>query len=34
MTDADADVTDPRLWKKSGWIAKIIKNADDDGWAV
>src|SRR5258705_13751337 len=22
------------LWKKNGWIAKVIKNEDDDGWAV
>jgi hypothetical protein len=25
---------EPGLWKKSGWIAKVIKNEDDDGWAV
>ena len=25
---------DPRLWKKSGWVARVIKNEDDDGWAV
>jgi hypothetical protein len=30
----DEDVTEPSLWKKSGWIAKILKNQDDDGWAV
>ncbi len=30
----DAEIMEPTLWKKSGWIAKIIKNADDDGWAV
>jgi hypothetical protein len=23
-----------RLWKKNGWIARVIKNEDDDGWAV
>jgi hypothetical protein len=23
-----------RLWQKNGWIAKVIKNEDDDGWAV
>ena len=27
-------ITDPGLWKKAGWIAKVIKNEDDDGWAV
>ena len=29
-----ADITEPRLWKKNGWEAKVIKNQDDDGWAV
>ena len=31
---SDTDVFEERLWKKSGWIAKVIKNEDDDGWAV
>jgi len=30
----DDDVMEPRLWKKSGWIARVIKNEDDVGWAV
>jgi hypothetical protein len=34
MSEEIDEVTDPRLWKKNGWIAKIIKNEDDDGWAV
>jgi hypothetical protein len=35
MSDAlDEDTSDPRRWKKSGWIAQVIKNEDDDGWAV
>jgi hypothetical protein len=25
---------DERLWRKNGWIARVIKNEDDDGWAV
>ena len=25
---------DPRLWRKDGWTARVIKNEDDDGWAV
>ncbi|HEY1099379.1 MAG TPA: hypothetical protein VGF99_10635 [Myxococcota bacterium] len=25
---------EPTFWKKSGWMAKVIKNEDDDGWAV
>ncbi len=34
MTDAVEETSDPRLWKKEGWIVKVIKNEDDDGWAV
>ena len=34
MHTEDEETSDPRLWKKAGWIAKIIKNEDDDGWAV
>lgn len=30
----DDEIDDPRLWKKDGWIARVIKNEDDDGWAV
>jgi hypothetical protein len=29
-----AEVMEPTLWKKNGWIAKVIKNENDDGWAV
>jgi hypothetical protein len=25
---------EPRLWADNGWTAHIIKNEDDDGWAV
>src|SRR5436305_10649526 len=25
---------DPKLWRGDGWAAKIIKNENDDGWAV
>ena len=25
---------DPKLWKGDGWTARILKNEDDDGWAV
>jgi hypothetical protein len=31
---ADADVTTDTLWQKSGWTARVIKNEDDEGWAV
>jgi hypothetical protein len=25
---------EPRLWRDDGWTARVIKNEDDDGWAV
>jgi hypothetical protein len=25
---------DPRLWHDDGWTARVIKNEDDEGWAV
>lgn len=25
---------EPRLWCGDGWTAKVLKNEDDDGWAV
>ena len=28
------DIKQPRLWVVDGWTAKVIKNEDDDGWAV
>lgn len=36
LSDADGDdaIHDPRLWRDDGWTARIIKNVDDDGWAV
>jgi hypothetical protein len=27
-------VQEPRLWQNQQWTAKVIKNDDDDGWAV
>ncbi len=27
-------VQEPRLWQGMGWTAKVIKNDDDEGWAV
>ena len=30
----DPDIMEPTRWRKNGWTAKVIKNADDDGWAV
>lgn len=28
------EINEPRLWVADGWTAKVIKNEDDDGWAV
>ena len=27
-------VHDDRLWRDNGWTARVIKNEDDEGWAV
>ena len=27
-------ITEPRLWRNNGWTARVIKNEDDEGWAV
>ena len=27
-------INEPRLWRNRGWTAQVIKNEDDDGWAV
>jgi hypothetical protein len=33
--DTGADpVMQDRLWRDNGWTARVIKNEDDDGWAV
>jgi hypothetical protein len=28
------EIQEPRLWRADGWTARVIKNEDDDGWAV
>ena len=33
-SDAPAAVKEPRLWQDDGWTAKVVKNEDDEGWAV
>ncbi|MBQ0943993.1 hypothetical protein KAK07_11665 [Ideonella sp. 4Y16] len=33
-TDDGAVVHEDRLWADKGWTARVIKNEDDDGWAV
>ncbi len=27
-------IHEPRLWRDDGWTATVIKNEDDEGWAV
>ena len=38
MTDTSefpaAHLKEPRLWRDEGWTARVVKNEDDDGWAV
>lgn len=31
---AEESIHEPRLWRDNGWTALVIKNEDDDGWAV
>ena len=33
MQNSD-EINEPRLWVANGWTAKVLKNEDDDGWAV
>jgi hypothetical protein len=35
-TEPDHTTTthEPRLWRDDGWTARVIKNDDDEGWAV
>src|SRR6476646_8630396 len=32
--EMEDETSDPRMWKKAGWIARIIKNENDEGWAA
>ena len=34
LTDEPTKTQEPRLWHGDGWTAQVIKNEDDDGWAV
>ena len=27
-------INEPRLWRSNGWTARVIKNEEDEGWAV
>nr|WP_245660812.1 hypothetical protein [Polaromonas jejuensis] len=33
-TEDSSRIQEPRLWRGDGWTARVIKNEDDDGWAV
>ena len=32
--NAHEPIHDPTLWRDNGWTARVIKNEDDEGWAV
>ncbi len=32
--DTDTAIQEPRLWRDERWTARVVKNEDDDGWAV
>ena len=32
--DTDEPLHEPTLWRDNGWTARVIKNEDDEGWAV
>lgn len=32
--DQPAAVKDARLWRDDGWTARVVKNNDEEGWAV
>jgi hypothetical protein len=34
LTAETPKIHEPRLWCDNGWTAQVIKNEDDDGWAV
>lgn len=34
MNETDEPLYEPRLWRDNGWTAQVIKNEDDEGWAV
>jgi hypothetical protein len=33
-TESDAPIQQARVWQGNGWTARVIKNEDDEGWAV
>ncbi|GGX20752.1 hypothetical protein [Undibacterium macrobrachii] len=33
-SDEDSLIQEARVWQAKGWTARVIKNEEDDGWAV
>ena len=33
-TDLHDAIHDDRVWRDNGWTARVVKNEDDEGWAV
>ena len=33
-TEASDFINEPKLWRNNGWTARVIKNEEDEGWAV
>lgn len=34
MEDTPDEIMEPRRWRRGGWTARVVKNEEDDGWAV
>jgi len=34
MQEDDTKITEAHRWRNDGWTAQVIKNEDDDGWAL
>ena len=34
MSEPTETIKEARVWADNGWTARVIKNEDDDGWAV
>ena len=34
LPDSEQPIQEARLWQGNGWTARVIKNEDDEGWAV
>ena len=34
INETDDEITEATHWQKLGWIARVVRNEDDEGWAV